>query len=142
MHKKRDSFVKALILILLGGLFYVGIEVIYRGYSHWTMFLVGGLAFYLIGAINEYIEWDMPMVKQMAIGMVIITCLEFIVGFVVNIILGWQVWDYSQVPFNLLGQICLPFCVIWYFISAVAIIADDYIRYYLFGEEKPIYKLF
>jgi uncharacterized membrane protein len=135
------KLVKPFILIVIGGLIYTSIEMLYRGYSHWTMFLVGGLAFYMIGCINEYIQWDMPLYKQMAIGMSIITCLEFVIGFIVNIILKWNVWDYSNVPFNVLGQICLPFCAIWYFLSLVGIILDDYIRYWLFGEEKPTYKL-
>ena len=135
------KIVKTFILIAIGGLIYTSIEMLYRGYSHWTMFLVGGLAFYMIGCINEYIQWDMPLCKQMAIGMSIITCLEFVTGFIVNIILKWNVWDYSNVPFNVLGQICLPFCAIWYFLSLVGIILDDYIRYWLFDEEKPTYKL-
>lgn len=135
------KIIKPFILIAIGGLIYTSIEMLYRGYSHWTMFLVGGLAFYMIGYVNEYIQWDMPLYKQMAIGMLIITCLEFITGFIVNIILKWNVWDYSNVPFNVLGQICLPFCAIWYFLSLVGIILDDYIRYWLFDEEKPTYKL-
>ena len=135
------KIVKPFILIVIGGLIYTSIEMLYRGYSHWTMFLVGGLAFYMIGCINEYIQWDMPLYKQMAIGMSIITCLEFVTGFIVNIILKWNVWDYSNVPFNVLGQICLPFCAIWYFLSLVGIILDDYIRCWLFDEEKPTYKL-
>lgn len=139
--RRMRKIIKPFILIVIGGLVYTSIEMLYRGRSHWTMFLVGGLAFYLIGCINEYIQWDMPLYKQMSIGMLIITCLEFITGFIVNIILKWNVWDYSNVPFNVLGQICLPFCIIWYFLSLIGIILDDYIRYWLFGEEKPKYKL-
>lgn len=138
--KKMRRVVKPLILIAIGGFLYTSIEVIYRGYTHWTMFLVGGLSFWLIGCINEYIEWDMLIWKQMAIGALIITCLEFITGFIVNIILGWHVWDYSNMPLNILGQICLPFCAIWYFLSLIGIVLDDYIRYWLFKEEKPKYR--
>lgn len=141
MPYRMRKIIKPFILITIGGLIYTSIEMLYRGYSHWTMFLVGGLAFYMIGCINEYIQWSMPLYKQMAIGMSIITCLEFVTGFIVNIILKWNVWDYSNVPFNVLGQICLPFCAIWYFLSLVGIILDDYIRYWLFDEEKPTYKL-
>ena len=137
-HVRR--VLKPLILITIGGFLYTSIEVIYRGYTHWTMFLVGGLSFWLIGCINEYIEWDMLIWKQMAIGALIITCLEFITGFIVNIILGWHVWDYSNMPLNILGQICFPFCAIWYFLSLIGIVLDDYIRYWLFKEEKPKYR--
>lgn len=136
-----SRIIKPFILTGIGGLIYSIIEILYRGYTHWTMVLVGGMAFYLIGCINEHIKWDMPLYRQMAIGTAIITVLEFMAGIIVNIILGWDVWDYSNVPLNILGQICLPFCIIWFFLSLPAIIADDYLRYYLFGEEKPHYKL-
>lgn len=134
--------VKPLILIVIGGFLYVLLELFFRGKSHWTMFLVGGIAFYLIGCINNYIDWNMPFVKQMVIGALTITCLEFVSGFFINIVLGWQVWDYSKLPFNILGQICLPFTLLWFLVSAFAIVLDDYLRYWLFGEQKPHYILF
>ena len=140
-HRIMRKVIKPLILIGIGGLIYSLIEILYRGYTHWTMVLVGGLAFYLIGCINEHIEWDMPLYKQMMLGAVIITSLEFISGIIVNLFLQWNVWDYSNMPFNILGQICLPFTIIWFFMSFLAIILDDYLRYWIFHEEKPHYKL-
>ena len=50
-----------------------------------------------------------------------------------------DVWDYSNMPFNILGQICLPFTILWFFISILAIVLDDWIRYIMFDEEKPHY---
>ena len=84
----------------------------------------------------------MPLAKQMLIGALVITTLEFTCGCIVNLWLGWHVWDYSNMPFNLLGQICLPFTAIWFFLSAVAVVLDDYIRHLLWGEKIPHYKLF
>ncbi len=133
---------KHVILFTIGGSIYYGIECIYRGYSHWTMAILGGICFVLIGGINEYISWDTPLWKQGLIGSAIVTSLEFVTGCIVNLWLGWNVWDYSDTPFNILGQICIPFSIIWFFISLLAIIVDDYIRYWIFGEEKPKYKLF
>lgn len=135
------SALKTLILFLVGGIAYITIELLYRGHSHWTMFLLGGLCFILIGGINNYISWDMLLWKQMLLGSVIITLLEFVCGCIVNLLLHWNVWDYRNLPFNILGQICLPFSILWFFISFVAIIIDDYIRYWFFGEEKPHYNL-
>lgn len=131
---------KQTILFGMGGLLYVLIEMLWRGYSHWTMFLVGGLCFALIGLINEVIPWEMPFVWQMMIGAVIITAVEFVSGCIINLWLGWNVWDYSELPFNVLGQICLPFTFLWFLISAVGIVLDDYLRYWWFGEEKPHYR--
>lgn len=134
-------WVKPLTLISAGGFLYVLIELAFRGRSHWTMFLVGGLCFWLIGLINEIIPWEMMLWRQCGVGAIIITGVEFVAGCVINILLGWQVWDYSGLPLNLLGQVCLPFSVLWFFLAAVGIIIDDYLRYWWFGEEKPHYRL-
>ena len=126
-------------LFLIGGAIYILIELVYRGYSHWTMFIVGGLCFVLIGGINEFLSWDTPLWLQAGIGAVIITVLEFICGCIVNLALGWNVWDYSNTPLNILGQVCLPFAIIWFVIAHAGIVLDDYLRYWLFKEEKPHY---
>ena len=131
--------VRPLVLWCIGGLLYVLCELVFRGRSHWTMFLVGGLCFWLIGLINEVIPWDMPIWQQCIIGALIITAVEFVAGCFINTWLGWQVWDYSGLPFNILGQICLPFTVLWSLLAAAGIILDDYLRFLLFGEEKPNY---
>lgn len=130
---------RPLVLIGIGGLLYVLIEILFRGHSHWTMFCVGGLCFWLIGLINEIIPWEMPLWKQCVLGAAIVTVVEFISGCIINLWLGWDIWDYSDMPFNLLGQICLPFSIAWIGLSVVAIVIDDYLRYWLFGEEKPHY---
>ena len=132
---------RPLVLIGIGGLLYVLVELAFRGRSHWTMFCIGGLCFWLIGLINEVLPWEMPFWKQCIIGAVIVTVVEFLAGCIINLLLGWDVWDYSNMPFNVLGQICLPFSLLWILLSAVAIVLDDHLRYWIYGEEKPHYKL-
>lgn len=132
---------KHVALVLIGGCIYYAIEILWRGYSHWSMFLLGGICFLFLGMINEVIPWEMELWKQAVIGTVMITFLEFAVGCVVNLWLGWNVWDYSNVRFNILGQICLPYAILWFPLSAVGIILDDWLRYFLFKEEKPHYFL-
>ena len=132
---------KYLLLGGIGGAVYVLLEMLWRGYSHWTMFLLGAVCFVLLGAVNEFFEWDTPLLLQMLFGCAIITALEFITGCIVNLWLGWEVWDYSQYKFNVLGQISLRSSVGWYFLSLVGIVLDDYIRYWFFGEEKPRYRI-
>ena len=102
------------------------------------MFLLGGLCFLIVGAINNFLPWEMYFEVQSILGAIIITIFEFIVGVIVNIILKWNVWNYATVPFNIMGQICLPFSLIWIVLSAVIIIVDDYIRYKLFKEKNHI----
>lgn len=132
---------KLLLLAFIGGAIYVLVELIWRGYSHVSMFILGGLCFILIGAINELFPWELGLIWQMIIGAIIVTLLELIIGIIVNIWLGLGIWDYSSLPFNFLGQICLSFSLAWALISGVAIVVDDYLRYWLFGEEKPHYKI-
>lgn len=127
-------------LLGIGGLTYVGIELLYRGYTHWTMFFVGGTAGYCIGLINEVIPWEMPLWKQTLVGTAIVTVIEFVAGCILNLWLNWEVWDYSALPLNLLGQICLPFILAWSALVLCWIFADDYIRYWLWKEERPRYR--
>ena len=75
---------RPLILFWIGGLLYVLIELTVRGRTHWSMFIVGGLAFFLIGFINEKYK-KMPLAKQMLIGALVITSLEFTCGCIVNL---------------------------------------------------------
>ena len=133
-------FAKYLILLFIGGSAYYGIEVLARGFSHWTMFLVGGTCFILIGIINE-ITPKMPLIRQMFLSAIIITAIEFISGCILNLWLGWNVWDYSDEFGNILGQIRVKHSIYWFLLSSIGIVLDDYIRYFLFGEEKPKYTI-
>ena len=142
MNKYIKLFLKYLFLGFIGGFTYYNIELIYRGYSHISMFLLASFLFILIGLINEFLSWDTPLFIQSIIGAIIVTVLEFITGCIVNLWLGLNVWDYSSEPLNVMGQICLPFTLIWIVLSCIAIILDDYLRYYIFNEEKPHYKVF
>lgn len=129
------------VLALIGGVIYAALEVICRGYTHWSMVILGGICFVVVGLLNEIIPWEMPLTVQMLCGCIIITALEFACGCIVNIWLGWSVWDYSGQWGNLLGQICPLYSVLWYFVSLIAILLDDYLRYILFDEDKPHYKI-
>lgn len=128
-------------LFWFGGATYVALEVLWRGYSHWTMLLLAGILFIIIGLLNEIWSWNLKFRCQVLISTIIVTVLELFTGLIVNVCLGWNVWDYSNVPFNFLGQICLPYTFLWIALSAVAIILDDVLRWKFFGEEKPHYTL-
>ena len=130
-----------LFLFYFYGATYVTIEVFFREHSHWTMFLLGAICGILIGKLNERISWNVPVWLQMFAGATIVTALEFIWGYVLNIKLNLALWDYSDMWGNFMGQICPLFSLAWFFISGVAIVVDDYIKYWFFDEEKPEYKL-
>ncbi len=142
-----------LLLFLIGGLVYAWIEILWRGYTHWSMFVLGGICFVIMGLLNEYkIQWHWCILRQSVVSAVIITIFEFFTGCIVNLWLKWNVWDYSNLPFNLCGQICLYFFLLWIPLSSFGIILDDWIRYLLYfylhkyihsmkKREKPHYKL-
>ena len=104
------------------------------------MFILGGIAFVSVGLLNNVLPWEMNFETQATIGATIITVLEFITGVIVNIIFKMNVWNYSSIPLNIMGQICLPFSLLWLLLSGIIIIVDDYIRYKFFKEQKPKYK--
>lgn len=133
---------KYLPLFTIGGGLYFLLEIMYRGYSHWSMFMLGGSCFICIGLLNEWLPRTTPVWIQALIGGGIITILEFVTGYIVNILLGWKIWDYSNLPLNVLGQICLPFCILWIGIAAIAILLDDWLKYWIFHEKKPKHVFF
>ncbi|MCL2019253.1 MAG: putative ABC transporter permease [Oscillospiraceae bacterium] len=109
---------KFLFLFLTGAFIYGMIEVLYKGGdTHLSMFIVGGMCFLLLGALGQ----KKPLLLRMAAGAVIITALEFISGLIVNIWLRLAVWDYSELPFNIMGQICLWATMMWFLLSFVGI---------------------
>ncbi len=132
---------KQIFLYIIGGLIYLLIEILFRGHTHWTMFIIGGLCFTLIGLLNECPNLRLSLIYQGILGSVIITTIELISGIIINIILKWNVWDYSNQPLNLLGQICLPFSLAWIFLAIIAVFVDDILRYIIFKEEIPKYKI-
>ena len=60
------------------------------------------------------------LLLQCLCGALLITALEFTVGVADNLVMGWNVWDYSSMPLNLYGQICLPFSGLWFLLCIPA----------------------
>lgn len=132
--KKKTMFLLHGLVAGIGGAVYMGIELLWRGHTHWTMGLLGGVCFVLIGLLDEW--QDRPSIfLQMIQGAAIVTVLELLVGLVVNRWLGWNVWDYSDMPGNLWGQVCPQFIVLWFFLSAAAVWLENGLHR-LFGLQK------
>ena len=102
------SYWKKLMLFGIGGSAYMGLELLWRGWSHGSMFLAGGSCFLLLGRIDRS-KLSLPA-KALA-GAAVITSVEYAAGLLFN--RNYAVWDYREQPMNVQGQICLPFSLLW-----------------------------
>lgn len=118
------SVLEHLLFAVIGGVLYMLIEIAWRGYTHWSMGILGGVCFVAVGLLNE-IQQRPPIILQMAQGAVICTVMELLAGLVLNVWLGLDVWDYSGVPGNIMGQVCPQFTLAWAALSAVAVWVED-----------------
>lgn len=100
------------LLFIIGAVGYAAIEIIWRGRTHWSMMIAGGLCFILFSMVAEALRGKSLLLKA-AVCAVGVTAIEFIFGVVFNIWLRMSVWDYSNVPFNVMGQICPMFSILW-----------------------------
>ena len=128
------------LIFTLGGGAYVMVELLWRGYSHISMFLLGGLCFWLIGRLDR--EKSIPVIRQAVLGACLVTGLELLTGLIVNCWLKLGVWDYSSQPLNFLGQICLLYFLFWIPLSAAAVFLEDALRWLLFRRPLPQYRIF
>lgn len=94
----------------VGGLVYGLLEIMWRGWTHWTMLICGGLCFTLMYLIART---PMRAAQKLFACAAVITTVEFVTGCIVNLTLGMGVWDYSALPFDLMGQICPRFSLMW-----------------------------
>ncbi|MCB6993817.1 hypothetical protein LI177_10025 [bacterium 210820-DFI.6.37] len=105
----------SIFIFAIGALGYGGLEILFRGYTHWTMMLTGGACLLTLYYLDQQFN-KAPLLLKAAGGAIIITIYEFAVGLIVNLWYGWHVWDYSLLPGNLLGQVCPLFTAIWFFL--------------------------
>ncbi len=116
MSKRRQ----ALVVFSLGAALYGIIEILWRGYTHWSMLLAGGLSFKGICNIAERHKEKSLFVKAL-LGSALITAVELVFGIIFNILLKKKVWDYSKQPLNLKGQICAAYSFFWMLLCLVAV---------------------
>ena len=104
-------------LFFIGGSGYVGLELLWRGRSHISMFLAGGACFLLLGQLERT---DFSPSAKSLLGAAIITGVELLTGLLAN--RDYRVWDYRQMPYNFMGQICLSYSLLWIPVSFGAIL--------------------
>ena len=103
------------VLFYLGGCLYVGLELLWRQRSHWSMFLAGGACFVILGQLKNL---RLSLLPRAGVGALAITLVELLTGLLVN--RSYRVWDYRHLPGNLWGQICPLFTLIWIPVAILA----------------------
>ncbi len=112
------SYRFALSCFILGALLYPLLEIAWRGYTHFAMAIAGGCSCFLLGWLNQL--WpDAHRVVRAALGMLCILLVEFLFGVICNLFLHMRIWDYSTRPYNILGQVCLTYAGLWFFLAYV-----------------------
>lgn len=76
------------------------------------MVVAGGVCFVLFSLIAEKFT-SRSLVFKAALCSLGVTAVELVFGIVFNIVLKMQVWDYSDLPLNLFGQICPQYTLMW-----------------------------
>ncbi len=130
-------FKKYLLFFSIGAFGYGIIEILWRGHTHWSMLTLGGICFSFFGKLASALKSTCLLYKAV-IATFFITLFEFIFGLIFNIILGKNIWDYSKVPFNFKGQICLLYSVYWWLLSLIFIPFADFINKRLQNAKKVL----
>lgn len=126
-----------LLLWTLGGVLYYTIEIVCRGFSHWSMFVLGGFCMLFFGQQGIWVQWEDPLWRQVLRCTLFIASGEFITGIIVNKWMHWNVWDYSDQPLQIFGQICVPFTILFSGLCVLGIFLSAYLLHWIYGEEKP-----
>ena len=105
-----------IILFITGAVGYCLIELLWRGHTHPTMAILGGICLIVIRTINT-IFLTKPYVFRAFLCAAAISIIEFAAGIIINMILHLNVWDYSRQPLNILGQVCPLYSLLWFFLS-------------------------
>lgn len=113
----------------LGFFLYLAIETLYKRQftaspTHFTMGLIAGLAFVFLLFLDKT---AMRFLYKAALGAVFITVLEFLFGLYLNLYRGLGIWDYSRMPFHVLGQICPAFSLVWFGFSCLVIFINRFL---------------
>ncbi|MBQ8881213.1 MAG: hypothetical protein IJ030_03470 [Oscillospiraceae bacterium] len=127
------KILKSIGLFFLGGAGYIALEYLWRGWSHFSMFLAGGTCFLLLGKLNAA-RPRLPLALRGIAGAGVITMIELLAGLIFN--RDYGVWDYRGLPANFHGQICLRFFLLWIPISLGAMELYRWLQKHLAGPER------
>lgn len=122
-----QGFRRNAVLFFIGFILYMLIELLWRGYTHWSMGVAGGLCLIIIYAISIR-RRGKNLAVTCLMGAAVITLTELFFGFIVNILLDWKVWDYSMNFGNLWGQVCILYSCLWFFLTVPVVFFSYYLQ--------------
>ena len=126
MRRLSNLALHGLFGLIAGGI-YLLIELAWRGYTHWTMLPLSAVIFICAGVLDE-VERPPSIWQQVILGTTIATALEFVAGLILNVWLGFVIWDYSNLPGNVLGQICPQFTLAWAVLVLISIRIENFMH--------------
>lgn len=126
MRRLSNLALHGLFGLIAGGI-YLLIELAWRGRTHWTMLPLAAVIFICAGVLDE-VERPPSIWQQVILGATIATALEFVAGIILNVWLGLGIWDYSNLPGNVLGQICPQFTLAWAVLVLISIRIENFMH--------------
>lgn len=126
MRRLSNLALHGLFGLIAGGI-YLLIELAWRGYTHWTMLPLAAVIFICAGVLDE-VERPPSIWQQVILGTTIATALEFVAGIILNVWLDLGIWDYSNLPGNVLGQICPQFTLAWAVLVLISIRIENFMH--------------
>ncbi|MBQ9692379.1 MAG: hypothetical protein IJV70_04400 [Clostridia bacterium] len=115
------------VFFIIGALGYGMIEILWRGHTHWSMLIAGGICFALFSKIAEKLK-KVPLPIKAVVCALTVTAVELVFGIIFNIVLKMNVWDYSGMSYNFKGQICLVFSALWACLGLIFIPVADFLN--------------
>ena len=119
-----EAYKRFYFIFLTGAVGYCIIEILWRGYTHPSMAILGGICFVMICNINGRFNSKSRMIRAILCALAI-SAAELVSGLLLNVILHLNVWDYSKMPLNFMGQICPMYSLLWFFLSYAIIFVLD-----------------
>lgn len=145
---RYSNMVLSMLLWVWGGTVYFLMEVAWKTFRgrpetiSWLMLIVAFLLCIPIERCGAELPWNIPIWLQALICGVLVTLVELLSGLILNVKLDLNIWDYSDLWGNFMGQICPQFSLLWFALCLIFIPVFDHLRYAVQGGEKPRYYLF
>ncbi len=134
-NKTKKTVKEYAYAFVFGAVVYPLIEILWRGHTHVSMSLLGGICMGFIYFVYHRFSYRSVIFRSL-LATLMISAWELLFGAVLNIALDLNIWDYSDMPLNFMGQVCLPYASLWLLLSFPAFFVCHYLRVFSDYNEK------